>query len=142
MRFVFLILGLAACSQSDYTPLRDGLIEQWWHLDSEDLEFNVYLMMDDHYLNEGQLWYNEEEPFLNPNKNVNGGTWKLPNGEELELGPSDNLKQLIVDEGLSPISPNQLSFSIEADDECYDVVLIKLPIDESGTACPYDGAWR
>lgn len=142
MRFSLLVLGLAACSHSDYTPLRDGIVGQWWHLDGEDLEFNVYLMMDDHYLNEGELWYSEYEPYFTPEQNDDGGTWKLPDGEELDLTLSDDLKQLIVDEDVAPIAPTQLSFSIQADGECYDVALIKLPIEETAVACLYDGYWK
>lgn len=136
--FKLLVLFCVACN-SDFASTRDDLIESWWALDGDDLNFNVYLEVDPHYLNEGQLWYQEYSPYYDLSSNEDGGYWKLPSSHELELTLSDSLKKWIVDEDITPIAPNTLAFSLDLrKDDCYNVVL-KLPIDQSGIACPYQG---
>lgn len=137
-------LFMCSCN-SDFVYLRDGIVDAWWHLDGDDINANIYLTVDERYLNEGDLWFDEYDPMSVPEDNFFGGTWKLPSGNELELAPSSELKQLVKDvadiPGAVVDAIQLLQFDIQKlDGECYSVTLEKMAgYNEHGVACPYHG---
>jgi len=147
MRGCLVVVFLAGCS-SDFTNLRNDLVDSWWHLAADDFHANIFMITDDHYLNVGDLWFSELSPYEEPTLNDYGGTWSLPTGDQLELSPSPDLRDTVKSETTIPgavvDAVQLLQFSVkQLNETCFYVELQHMAsYEENGTACPFTGDWR
>lgn len=136
MQFKYWIFLYTLGCESTDSFSQNNLTDQWWDLDGDNIDFNIFLESNE--IESGTIWYSEYTPYLYLNDNEYGGLWEL-SSNELKIELSEVLKQKIVDEGISPIAPKYLFFSITNQDACYNVKLERLPIVEQATACQYEG---